>query len=197
MNEATRQARTTTQAADGIPRMSWTLAEFERLAEIGILTEQDHVELVGGELIPTSPKGRRHEAVRGAILNWLRRELPPEFDLHVEPGWRPHETDYVEPDFLICRAGCDPASVAPADVILVIEVAYSSLKLDTTVKASTYARHGVRDYWVVDAKSLATRIYSAPSPSGYGTESEIEATAQLALPGMPAVHRRLAELPLA
>lgn len=147
MNEATRQARTTTQAADGIPRMSWTLAEFERLAEIGILTEQDHVEL--------------------------------------------------EPDFLICRAGCDPASVAPADVILVIEVAYSSLKLDTTVKASTYARHGVRDYWVVDAKSLATRIYSAPSPSGYGTESEIEAIAQLALPGMPAVHRRLAELTLA
>jgi len=197
MNEASRQARTTTQAADGIPRLSWTLAEFERLSEIGILGEQDHVELLGGELVPMSPKGRRHEAVRGAILNWLRRDLPAEFDLHVEPGWRPNDADYVEPDFLICRAGCDPSSVAPADVLLIIEVAHSSLKLDTTVKAATYAAHGVRHYWVVDATALRTRIYEQPSTSGYGTESEVEAAMQLTLPGLPSVSRRLADLPLA
>lgn len=97
MNEVSQQPRGTTQTAEGIPRLRWTLAEFERLTELGIFGEADRIELLGGELVPMSPKGRQHEAVRGAILNRLRQELPAEFDLRVEPGWRPNETDYGEP----------------------------------------------------------------------------------------------------
>jgi hypothetical protein len=58
MNEMARELRTgpkirpTTQVADGVPRMRWTLAEFERLIEVGILTEDDRIELIQGELVP-------------------------------------------------------------------------------------------------------------------------------------------------
>ncbi len=197
MNDLFHQPRSTTQAADGIPRLRWTLAEFDRLTELGVFNEHDRIELLDGELIPMSPKGRRHEAVRGAILNWLRRAVPAEYDLHAGPGWRPGEADYVEPDFLICRAGCDPTSVDPSDIVLIIEVAHSSLKLDTTVKAGTYARHGVSEYWVVDAATLATRVYQQPSATGYVAWRDVAATEDLSLAGLPSVKGRLSDLPLA
>jgi Uma2 family endonuclease len=101
--------RPTTQAAEGVPRMRWTLAEFERLIEVGILTEDDRIELIDGELVPMSPKGGayHHEVVRTAILNWLRRNLPNEFDLCVEPGWRV-EGSYCEPDSWSGRPAATP-----------------------------------------------------------------------------------------
>ena len=101
------RCRPTTQAAEGVPRLRWTLDEFERLGELGIFTEEDRIELIDGELVPMSPKGNRHEVVRTAILNWLRRNLPDEFDLCVEPGWRAAGS-YCEPDFLVGPAGCNP-----------------------------------------------------------------------------------------
>jgi hypothetical protein len=82
MNELARQPkmRPTTQAAEGVPRLRWTLSEFERLTELGVFAEDDRIELIGGELVPLSPKGNRHENVRAAIHNWLRRNLPDEID---------------------------------------------------------------------------------------------------------------------
>jgi Uma2 family endonuclease len=175
MNEISRQPKTrpTTQAAEGVPRLRWTVAEFERLAELGILTEEDRIELVGGELVPMSPKGNRHEVVRGAIHNWLRRNLPNEFDYHAEPGWRADGINYYEPDFVVGLAGFSPTGIRPADVLLVIEVAYSSLKFDTTTKADRYAALGVREYWVVNARSLTTRVYREPSAKGYGSATDV------------------------
>ncbi|MDX2203951.1 MAG: Uma2 family endonuclease [Hyphomicrobiaceae bacterium] len=196
MNEFSHQPRGTTQTADGIPRLRWTLAEFERLTELGIFDEDDRIELLGGELIPMPPKGAQHEVLRGAILNWLRRHLPDAYDLHAEPGWRPQDADYVEPDFLIGPAGCSPTSIAPGDVVLIIEVAHSSLKLDMTVKAATYARHGVRYYWVVDATTLTTRVHSRPTASGYEDVSEVPPAAPLQLPLVPPVTLTLGDLPL-
>lgn len=196
MNEHSHQPRSTTQIADGIPRLRWTLAEFERLTELGIFGEDDRIELLGGELIPKAPKGPQHEAVRSAILNWMRPALPDAFDLHTVPGWRLQGADYVEPDFLIGPAGCNPTSIPPSDVVLIIEVAHSSLKLDTTVKADTYARHGVAEYWVVDAFNLTTRVHRRPSDNGYEDVTEVPADTELRMPLMPAVALKLGALPL-
>jgi Uma2 family endonuclease len=195
LNEDAGEFRTrpTTQAAEGVPRMRWTLAEFERLGELGILTEEDRIELIEGELVPMSPKGNRHEVVRGAILNWLRRNLPNEFDLHVEPGWR-SAGSYCEPDFLVGPAGCNPTSVPPRDVALLIEVADSSLKLDTTIKAGLYARAGVRDYWVVNALTLTARVYREPSARGYGRRVNVRAGKAVTALVIPSLTLRLADL---
>jgi Uma2 family endonuclease len=192
MNETT--TRPTTQAADGVPRLRWTLAEFERLTEIGILTENDRIELIGGELVPMSPKGNRHEIVRGAILNWLRRNLPEQFDLHAEPGWRASETNYFEPDFLIGPAGCNPTSIRPGEVVLLIEIAHSSLRFDTSTKARGYATLGVREYWVVNAESLATRVHREPSVHGYAIVTDVSAGDKLTAAFVPALAVKFADL---
>ena len=173
MNEIIRlpMTRPTTQAADGIPRLQWSLAEFERLCELGVLTEADRIELIGGELVPMSPKGIRHEIVRDGIMNWLVRHLPANVRLASEIGWRPGGTGYLEPDFLLYPSGHTAVGVAPAEVLLVIEVASSSLAYDTGVKARTYAALGVREYWVIDASTLATHVFRDPAGEGYGSVS--------------------------
>src|SRR5687767_4801286 len=122
MNEISRipRGRPTTQVADGVPRVRWTFAEFERLAELGFFTEEDRIELIGGELVPMAPKGNRHERVSGAIHLWFRRNLAPEFDYHIGPGWHADEANYCEPDFLLGPAGFDRTSIPPAQVALLI-----------------------------------------------------------------------------
>ena len=90
--------------------------------------------------------------------------LSPEFDYHPEPGWHADEANYFEPDFLLGPAGFDRTSIRPAHVALLIEVAHSSLAFDTTTKAGQYCGAGVREYWVVNAVTLA-RVFIARRPS--------------------------------
>jgi Uma2 family endonuclease len=176
--------------------MRWTLAEFERLTELGILAEDDRIELIGGELVPMSPKGNRHERVCGAIHNWLRRHLHGDIDYHPEPGWHADASNYFEPDFLVGPAGFDRTSIPPADVLLLIEVAHSSLAFDTTTKAGQYAALGVREYWVVDAVSLATRVHRGPAAAGYAEKSTVAPDELLTASLIPSLSVRLADLRL-
>ena len=180
MNEIARELRTgpkmrpTTQVADGVPRMRWTLAEFERLIEVGILTEDDRIELIQGELVPMAPKGNRHELVRDEIMDRMIRQLPVDLRLSSEIGWRPPDADtYVEPDLLICPRSFKGPTVPPAEVLLAIEIGHSSLRFDSTTKAKLYAALGVREYWVVDAQTLTTRVHREPSADGYGTVTKV------------------------
>jgi Uma2 family endonuclease len=197
MNELPRQPKVlpTTQAAEGVPRLRWTLAGFERLIELGIFTEDDRIELIEGELVPMAAKGNRHELVRDELLNWMMDHKPASVRISAEIGWRPPGADtYVEPDFLLCPRALKGVSVAPGDVLLAIEVSHSSLRFDTTIKANLYARLGVRDYWVVDAETLAARVHREPAEQGYGSVSEVPATEALTPLFVPALALKLADL---
>ncbi|MEL6872440.1 MAG: Uma2 family endonuclease, partial [Pseudomonadota bacterium] len=91
MNEHVRTLpprREPTQFAEGHPRWRWTLAEFEQLIEHGILDDDDKVELLGGEMVPMSPKGNEHEAMCELITEWLTTSLPRDLRVRAEPGWR-------------------------------------------------------------------------------------------------------------
>ncbi len=189
MNEirpVTRQ-RATTQAADGLPRLAWTVEEFENLAEHGFFTEDDRIELIGGELVPMSPKGNRHEVVRGDLALWLSRNVSPSIKVYVEPGWRADPTNYLEPDILIFPDSHGLGVLPASEVLLIVEVAHSSLSYDTGRKAKTYATLGVREYWVVNAKTLETIVHLELSAEGYGkvsTHGPGETLAPLALPAL-------------
>jgi Uma2 family endonuclease len=199
MNEIPRQpkSRPTTQAAEGIPRLRWTLAEFERLAEFGIFTEEDRIELIGGELVPMSPKGNRHEVVRDELMNWFIGCLPKGVRLSSEIGWGPDATAYAEPDLLIYPRAFKGISVPGGDTLLVIEVADSSWRVDTTAKANLYARLGVRDYWVVNARTLVTRIYRHPSINGFANVVDVPPNETLLPLLIPSCAVKLVDLDMA
>src|SRR5262245_45074474 len=182
MQEVAREpkSRPTTQAAEGVPRLRWTLAEFERLIELGIFTEDDRIELIQGELVPMAAKGNRHELVRDELTNWMMERKPATLRLSTEIGWRPPDADtYVEPDLLVCPRALKGVSVAPAEVLLAVEVAHSSLRFDSTTKARLYATLGVREYCVINAQTLTTRVHREPSAEGYTSVVDVPATETL------------------
>jgi Uma2 family endonuclease len=197
MNEVLqRKIRPTTQAAAGVPRLRWTLAEFERLAELGIFTEEDHIELIGGELVPKAPRTVRHETVRSEFLNRKLRRLPEDVRIAVALGWRLNEDTYLEPDFLLYPEACegDIPSLPPTSILLAIEVADLSMEYDTTLKGKLYAAFGVREYWIVDAVSLAARVHRGPSAAGYADVRTIPANEPLAASLIPSLAVTLADL---
>ena len=184
----------TTQAAEGMPRYAWTLEQLDRLTEAGFFEEGDRVELIGGELVPMQAKGDRHELVKVRLLNWIARRLPEKAELAVELGWRPGGDRYLEPDLLIYSSVPSPAKVPAASVLLAIEIASSSLAYDRAQKASIYAALGVRDYWVIDAATLGTRVFRDPSAEGYATVTDVASDATLTPLLLPALALALGSL---
>jgi Uma2 family endonuclease len=168
----TPRVRATTQAAEGWPRAKWTLAEFERLSELGFFGgidgPRERIELIDGELVPMQSKGGRHEWVRVKLQSFLTRRLPVGLDVYGEPGWRPGGERYLEPEMIICHEEFQPRDVPPAEVLLLIEVSDSSLAFDAGPKAAIYSQLGIAEYWVINANTLETRVHRGPGAPVYG-----------------------------
>ena len=177
------QRRPTTQTADGLPRIKWTVEEFDSMTAHGFFTENDRIELLGGEFVPMSPKGNRHEIVRDELQDFIIQRLPREARISSEIGWRPDPHSYLEPDILLYPRGFIGNSVPPAEVLLLIEVADTSLAYDSGLKAKIYAKLGVREYWVVNAKTLETTVHRDPQGENY-TDVRVVAKADAVTPGL-------------
>jgi Uma2 family endonuclease len=188
--------RPTTRAADGLPRWSWTVAEIERMAAGGYFRDEDRFELVGGEIVPMSPKGRRHEIVRGALAFRFSRAAPENVFVMSEPQFNLTEDTYAVPDILVHPAAIKTPDVRGADALLVVEIADTSLAYDLQAKARLYASHGVREYWVINAATLVTTLHAEPSGATYATIREIAPGGLISPALAPALAVSLAALDL-
>ena len=157
-----------TQAAEGLPRRRFTVAEVEAMVEAGIMDEDERVELIGGELVPMSPKGNQHEVIKTALLHRWYRMTPEGFLLTPETTFRLSADTYLEPDVVVYPRTSGLKALSGPSVLLVVEIADSSLRYDSTRKATLYASFGVRELWVIDAVKRATRVFRKPSAEGYG-----------------------------
>src|SRR5271163_369761 len=90
----------TTIAAEGLPRRCFTVAEIERMTAAGILHEDERIELIGGEIVPMSPKGNHHEIVKVALTLYWARRLPDDLQFATETTFRLSPDTYLEPDFV-------------------------------------------------------------------------------------------------
>jgi Uma2 family endonuclease len=93
--------RPTTQAADGLPRWRWTVVEVEKLAAAGFFHEDERMELLGGEIVPMSPEGRRHETLRIELADRFHRQAPPELIVASDAQFNLSEETYTVPDILV------------------------------------------------------------------------------------------------
>jgi Uma2 family endonuclease len=181
MNEQLRTTSVplTTQAAEGLVRRRFTVAEVESMAAKGILAEDERIELIGGELVPMSPKGIRHETIRTELAFHMAR-LAPE-TLRVASGAQFNLADdaYVLPDVFVYPAAIKVYKVRGPSALLVIEIADSSLAYDLNTKAGLYAGYGVREYWVINARTLETKVHREPSAAGYGSVAEVPGSDRL------------------
>jgi Uma2 family endonuclease len=156
-----------TSAAEGLPRRRFTVAEVEAMVAAGVIDEDERVELIGGDLVPMSPKGNDHELVKTALADrWYR--LPEcDVDLAIATTFRLSEDTYLEPDAVIFPETSGIRGLSAENVLLVVEIADSSLRYDIGRKAALYANFGIRELWVIDAVRLTTRMFREPAVDGY------------------------------
>jgi Uma2 family endonuclease len=156
-----------TSAAEGLPRRRFTVAEVEAMVAAGVMEEDERVELIGGELVPMSPKGLEHEVLKAALADrWYR--LPEcKVDLAIATTFRLGEDTYLEPDVVVYPRASGIRGLSANNVLLVVEIADSSLRYDTGRKAALYASFGIRELWVIDAVRLTTQIFHEPAADGY------------------------------
>lgn len=159
---------TQTRGETQIRRRRFTVDEFHRMAEARILHEDDRVELLGGEIVEMSPIGGRHAACVREINRLLSRQVDDELRVDVQSPVRLGEQGEPQPDLAVIRARDYGDSLpTPEDVLLLIEVADTSLSYDREVKLPLYARSGIVEVWLVDLNEYVIERHTEPSENGY------------------------------
>jgi hypothetical protein len=161
----------TTRVADGLDRRAWTVDEVEKMVAAGIIGGEERFELIGGELVAMPSKGIRHEAIKLALNAHWNRIRPDSIMVGPETPLRLGPNDEPEPEFIVYPSSIPFMKVREgvngSTVLLVVEIADSSLDKDMKVMAPRYAKAGVRELWVINAKTLATSVHRDPTPNAY------------------------------
>ena len=175
-----------TRAAEGFDRRAFTVEEILRMQEAGILSDDENFELIEGEIVPMQAKTHVHELLKSALTLGIARALPERLWLGVESTIYLSDNTFVEPDLVIYPKGIKLEEVKGRDVVLAIEVALTSLAYDRGLKAQLYARHGVKELWVIDANARRAYVHSGPRARSWRSIIERgpdDALACAALPG--------------
>ena len=199
MNHAVRPTANeprTTRAADGMERRAFTVAEVEAMVAAGIVGADERFELIGGEMVPMSPKGARHEMVKIELNRWFQVMAPKDVSVAPETTLRLDRLNFIEPDFCVFDRALDLTKLDGSRVRLAVEVAASSLAYDLGRKIGLYAAFGVPEVWVVDAATLVTRIHRRLGAEGYADVRDLGPAERLVPVRVPALAVTLAELGL-
>src|SRR5262249_42023536 len=142
----------------------FTVDEYHRLTELGILTEDDNLELIEGYLVLKMPRNPPHDGTIRCGTKLLAKILPAGWDLSVQCAITLPDSE-PEPDFPIVRPPPDyyrPRPPTVADIGLVIEVADSTLAGDRADKGRIYARAGIECYWIINLVDRQIEVYTSP-----------------------------------
>ena len=128
----------------------FSVADFHRMGEIGVLTEADRVELIEGEIIDMAPIGSRHAGYVMMLTERMGRAIGDRAILGVQSPVVMSERSEPQPDLALLRRRADFYQInhpRAADALLLVEVADTTVRLDLEVKLPLYARSGVREVW--------------------------------------------------
>jgi Uma2 family endonuclease len=176
--------------SDIFQRHRLTVGEYYRMGEAGILPPDARVELIVGEIIDMPPIGSPHAGTVKYLGNKIKNAVgdraivsiqdPVFLDLHSEP----------QPDVALLRPRADfyrSAHPTPADVLLIIEVADTSLAYDTQIKLPLYALHGIPEVWLADLPNRRFLVHRTPTSTGFQdvqTLTDLTTVTPLLLPGV-------------
>lgn len=168
-----------------IARRRFTVEDFYRMLEAGILTEDDRVELIDGEIVEMSPIGSRHAASVNRLMRYFIRHLGDAVVVTAQNPLRLNREAEPVPDVLVLKPRADfyaESHPGPDDVLLVVEVSDTTLAYDRRVKLPLYARAGVPEVWIVNLPKAVVEVYVGPGGHTYdeirkaGRGQELSAT---------------------
>lgn len=158
------------------PRRTFSVDDYYRMAEAGILSEDDRVELVEGEVVDMSPIGSRHQGCVNRLTTLLTEFAARRYVVSVQGPLRLDDRSEPQPDLALLRPRDDFYSgghPGPGDVLLLIEVSETSASYDREVKLPLYARAGVAEVWVVDLGARTVEVNSHPREGVYTTTTTV------------------------
>ena len=147
-----------------------TVHEYHLIAEVGILDEDERVELLGGQIVKMAAKGTAHGAGVKRTEKLLENRLGNRVLVRLQDPVRLNNYSEPEPDIAVVVP--DPLYYedhhpTPSQVYLIIEVADRTLRNDLGIKATIYAQSGIADYWVLDVNNRQLHVFREPSQDGY------------------------------
>jgi Uma2 family endonuclease len=173
-----------------VRRRRFRVEEYYRMAETGILTARDRVELIDGEIIEMTPIGHRHAACVLALSALLTRVLGDRALLSSQsPVLMPRDTE-PQPDVVLLRPPLAQYWVRlpqPADLLLLVEVADTSYRFDREIKVPLYAAAGVPEVWLVDLTRNVVEVFRRPEGAVYRATERIARGGRLTPAAFPDV----------
>jgi hypothetical protein len=154
----------------------FTVADYYRMAERGILRPDQRVELIDGQIVPMNPIASRHAGCVIRLNDLLAPPLAGLASVSIQNPVRLHERAEPQPDVALLRPrgkAYGQAHPQPPDVLLVIEVSDSSLDYDREVKVPLYARAGIPEVWVVDLEGERIHVLTQPVAGSYARVREV------------------------
>ena len=155
-----------------ITKRRFDIDEYHRMAQAGILSERDRVELIDGEVVAMTPIGPRHNAAVNRANRRFVMSVGDRAIVQVQGAVQLDRFYEPEPDVVLLRPKADlyaSRHPGPSDILLIVEMAESSLAYDRDVKAGVYARTGVPEYWLVDLAEGTLSCHTAPAAGPYQT----------------------------
>jgi Uma2 family endonuclease len=161
--------------------------KYDQMIAAGIFTENDAIELIRGEIVPKMPIGRLHAACVKRLNDYLIRNFGDRTTIGVQDPIVLADSE-PEPDITVLKRRSDfYAAGKPKadDVLLVIEVADSSLEFDRENKLSIYAEAGIAEYWIVNLLDGVVEVYREPAGSNYASRHDARRGDSLEIRNLP------------
>jgi Uma2 family endonuclease len=156
-------------AAEGFVNVQlrrWSRQEYDRMIEAGVLTPDDHVELIDGEIVTATPQKSRHATAVSLAATALRRAFGEHVDVRTQLPLALDAASEPEPDVaVVAGSPRDYRDAHPSTALLVVEVSDTSLLFDRTTKANIYARAGIPDYWLLNLVDEVVEVHRNPQRS--------------------------------
>jgi Uma2 family endonuclease len=151
-------------------RHRWSAAQYQRLGETGVLGPEVRTELIDGEILKMAPIGTRHASTVSMLARLCERAVGDRALVWVQNPLRLGDMSEPEPDLMLLKPRSDfyaHAHPAATDVLLLVEVADTTLRYDTEIKLPLYARHGVAEVWVLDLAGGVLQRHRQPAGGRY------------------------------
>jgi Uma2 family endonuclease len=176
---------------------SWTTQEYHQMSELGLLTPDERTELIAGQILLMIAKGKPHVIALQLLTVRLQEQLIAAAHIRTQDPITLGDYSEPEPDLVIVQGGIlDYADhhPQPEEILLVVEVADSTLQRDCEVKDKVYAQSSIAEYWVLDLPNRRLHIFREPTLTGYASHLILSAPNQVSCLAFPEVHLSLSEV---
>lgn len=184
-------------STNGVKPHLITVAEYDRMIELGVYTENDHIELLNGEIIEIMPKGKKHASANDKIARFFYRIFDEQVLVRNQNPITLDDFSEPEPDIVLAKwneTEYSEGHPAPTDIYLIMEISDTTLAYDRETKAKAYSRNGIEQYLLLNLNNETLEEYREPSEDGYQFKRTLRKGDSLKLEAFPEIEIKIDDL---